>query len=107
VRVDGTDAVLGGPWPAAVGAAPGAKLELGIRPEFLGVTARAEETTLPAKLERVEDLGNYKLVTARLGPHLLKAKLPEHAPVPSGDAYLAFPPSRTLLYADDRLTRAG
>jgi len=105
VRIDGTDAVLGGRWPVAAG---GAKLELGIRPEFLGVTAEPDGTTLPASLERVEDLGNYKLVTARLGPHRLVAKLPEHAPVPSGGtAHLAFPPARTLLYADDRLTRAA
>jgi glycerol transport system ATP-binding protein len=104
VRIDGTDAVLGGRcWPVA---ADGAKLELGIRPEFLGVAAQPGETSLPASLERVEDLGNYKLITARLGPHRLVAKLPEHAPVPSGDVHLAFPPSRALLYADERLARA-
>ncbi len=56
---------------------PNARLELGIRPEFVGVTREADGTTLPAKIERVEDLGNYKLVTARLGPHAVKAKLAE------------------------------
>ena len=47
--------------------------------------AAADETTLPAQVERVEDLGNYKLVTARLGPHLLKAKLAEDARAPGRD----------------------
>ena len=79
-----------------------AKLELGIRPEFVGVT-RADETTLPAQVERVEDLGNYKLVTARLGPHTVKAKLDEDAEVPGEAAHLTFAPARTLLYADGRL----
>ena len=38
--------------------------------------AAPDGSTLPAKVERVEDLGNYKLVTARLGSHAVKAKLP-------------------------------
>ena len=68
-----------------------------------GVAAAPDETTLPAKVERVEDLGNYKLVTARLGPHLLKAKLAEDAEVPGETRASGFAPARTLLYADGRL----
>ena len=103
LRIDGTDAVLGGHWASAGAEAPNAKLELGVRPEFIAVTGRADETTLPARVERVEDLGNYKLVTARLGPHRLRAKLDEDADVPGASAHLAFTPARTLLYADGRL----
>ena len=103
VRIDGTDAVLGGHWAKAATELPQAGLELGIRPEFVGVSAVPDETTLPATVERVEDLGNYKLVTARLGPHLLKAKLDEDAQAPGDIAHLAFTPARTLLYADGRL----
>ena len=79
VRIDGTDAVLGEPWHTAAREFPSAKLELGIRPEFVGVTGHRTATTLPAEVERVEDLGNYKLVTARLGSHTVKAKLAEDA----------------------------
>ena len=65
---------------------PNAKLELGIRPGVRGRQQPApDETTLPAQVERVEDLGNYKLVTARLGPHHLKAKLAEDAAVAGRD----------------------
>ena len=103
VRIDGTDIVLGEHWARAAGEFPGAKLELGIRPEFVGVTHRGDANSLPVKVARVEDLGNYKLVTARLGPHTLKAKLAESAEVPGEDAQLTFTPARTLLYADDRL----
>ena len=103
VRIEGTDAVLGGHWHKAASEFPEAKLELGIRPEFVGVTRSTDGTTLPAKVERVEDLGNYKLVTARLGSHAVKAKLAEGAEVPSEGAHLSFRPSRTLLYADGRL----
>jgi glycerol transport system ATP-binding protein len=103
VRIDGTDAVLGEHWHKAAKEFPNAKLELGIRPEFVGVTGAADGSTLPAKVERVEDLGTYKLVTARLGSHAVKAKLAEGAEVPSEGAHLSFRPARTLLYADGRL----
>lgn len=103
VQVEGTDLILGGRWGEAGRAHPGAALELGVRPEFVRVTDAADPDSVPAALTRVEDLGNYKLVTARLGPHSLRAKLDEDAPVPIEGAHLAFTPARTLLYADGRL----
>jgi glycerol transport system ATP-binding protein len=103
VQIEGTDMLLGQHWLMAARERPGAKLELGVRPEFVGVSVAPDETTLPVDVTRVEDLGNYKLVTVRLGPHELKAKLHEQAPVPVGTAHLAFNPARTLLYADGRL----
>ena len=104
VRVEGTDLVLGGRWLEAARGHAGARLELGVRPEFVALAAAGGPAGAPAAVARVEDLGNYKLVTARLGPHEVRAKLDEDAPVPAGgDARLAFAPARTLLYADDRL----
>ncbi len=58
---------------------------------------------MPAKLVSVQDLGNFKLVKARLGPHEVTAKLPEDQPLPEGGAHLVFRPEQTRLYADDRL----
>jgi glycerol transport system ATP-binding protein len=102
--IDGTDVLLGDRWLAAARAQPtNARLELGIRPEFVGVSAAPDETTLPVRVSRVEDLGNFKLVTVRLGPHTLKAKLDEDAQVPGEMGHLSFTPARTLLYGDDRL----
>ena len=103
VRIDGTDVALGQHWAKAASEVPDASLELGIRPEFVSLAAGPDATTVPAQVERVDDLGNYKLVSARLGPHRLMAKLSEDAAVPAGAAHLAFVPARTLLYADGRL----
>jgi glycerol transport system ATP-binding protein len=103
VRIEGTDAVLGEHWLKAASEVPNARLELGIRPEFVAVRRAADATSLPAEVERVEDLGTYKLVTARVGPHAVKAKLSEDAEVPGSAAHLSFRPARTLLYADGRL----
>jgi glycerol transport system ATP-binding protein len=103
ILIEGTDVLLDDRWFAAARQQPNARLELGIRPEFVGVSPVPDETTLPVRVTRVEDLGNFKLVTVRLGPHTLKAKLDEDAHVPGETGHLSFTPARTLLYGDDRL----
>ena len=75
-------------------------LELGIRPEFVRYRASAAEGYLPAEITQVEDLGNFKILTARLGGHLVKAKVGEDIRVSGGAGWLGFPPDWTRLYAD-------
>jgi glycerol transport system ATP-binding protein len=81
----------------------GVPLEIGIRPEHLRIGSNRVNGALPAEIAMVEDLGNFKIVTAKLGRHTLKAKLPEDDPVPGDHGWLTFPPDRTRLYADGRL----
>jgi glycerol transport system ATP-binding protein len=111
VEGTGTRVELRGRAAAAVAAAgvEDRRLEVGIRPEFLGVSATPPEDGggVPARIRSVRDLGNYKLVTAALGPHTLVAKLEEDAPVPEGAAWLRFPPGRAMLYADGLLVGGG
>ena len=97
LRMPGTDMVLPG--------APGGsgKVELGIRPEHLRLAARAGERGMPAEIERIEDLGNYALVTARVGKNVLMAKVAEDAQVQTGPAFVQFPSQWTRLYADGQL----
>ncbi len=78
-------------------------LKLGIRPEFVQLKNEPEDGALPATISAVEDLGNYKIVRAKLGPEELAIKLPEEQALPSGQAYIGFPPRWTKIYADDRL----
>ncbi|WP_435101749.1 ABC transporter ATP-binding protein [Arhodomonas sp. AD133] len=105
-RVDGDAALVDGqPIPLREGAgarADGARLELGIRPEFLQL-ARGGDRGVPAQVTRVEDLGNFQIATVRFGERTLYAKLGEGEPVPSEDARLVFPREWTRLYADSRL----
>ena len=107
ITVEGTSVVLNGPVAAAGARGPaGAALELGIRPEFLGLAGSRSEGAVPGELRAVRDLGNFKLVTAGLGPHTLTAKLDEDAAVPTQrEVWLRFPPERTMLYADGELVR--
>jgi len=103
IGIDGTEIVLGGHWAAAARQHAKSRLAIGIRPEFMGVSARPRDDAVPAQLLWVQDLGNFKLVCARLGPHEVMAKLPEDQPVPTDGAHLVFQPEWTKLYADDRL----
>jgi len=78
-------------------------LKLGIRPEFVHLTDQAEDGLLPATVQAVEDLGNYKIVRVMLGSQEMAIKLPEEQSVPSEQAFVGFPPRWTKVYADDRL----
>jgi glycerol transport system ATP-binding protein len=98
-RIDGCLIALDPDYAKRAASANG-KLQLGIRPEFVRYRASAAEGYLPAEITLVEDLGNYKIVTARLGGQLLKAKVSEDMRVAGGSGWLGFPSKWTRLYAD-------
>lgn len=75
-------------------------LIVGIRPEFVGYRSSEEKDSAAVQVERIEDLGNYKIVTARLGDHQIKAKVPEDQPVSMGAGWFVFPHEQTKLYVD-------
>ena len=102
VRIGGMSLPLAHNMVTAARKAKG-DVKLGIRPEFLKLSDRPNGGTLPATIETVEDLGNYKIVHARLGDARLAVKLAEDSPIPAEQAYLSFPPRWTKIYADDRL----
>ena len=79
------------------------RLELGIRPEFVRYRSSETEGYLPVQITAVEDLGNYKLLSARLGEHGAKVKIGEGATAAEGPGWLLFPPECTRLYADGEL----
>ncbi|MFI5019974.1 MAG: ABC transporter ATP-binding protein [Dongiales bacterium] len=82
--------------------AAGGELQLGIRPEFLRCLAAPQPGAIAADIEAVEDLGNYKIVTARLSGQVMKATLPEDETVALGQGWLLLPAARTRLYAGGR-----
>jgi len=74
---------------------------LGIRPEFVQFLASATQGAVPVEIQSVEDLGNFKILTARLGQEQLMVKISEDMEISPGVGWLAFPPERTRLYADN------
>ncbi len=80
----------------------GGELALGIRPEFVGFSAIARPDAVPAQVQRIEDLGNYKIVTAQIGGQSIKAKVSEDATVTLGSCWLVLQPERARLYVDGK-----
>ncbi|MBX6321944.1 MAG: ABC transporter ATP-binding protein [Rhodospirillaceae bacterium] len=90
------------PARAHKAAAATGRVEIGIRPQFLQL-APAAAAGVPARMVGVEDLGAFRIVTARFGAHVVKVRVPEDQPVPADEAALVFPPQWTRLYVDGRL----
>jgi glycerol transport system ATP-binding protein len=101
-RVDGAGIALD-VETAALAQKAGGKIEIGIRPMFLEVHAESVENGIPAKVKSVEDQGSFKILTADMAGHTLRARLPEDQAVPSNEAWLRFPKKWTKLFADERL----
>ncbi len=79
------------------------KLEVGVRPEFLRLSHTKEDNDVQVAIETIENLGNYQIVTARLGDAPIKVKVAEGQEVPGETAYLEFTPAFTKLYVNGAL----
>ena len=101
-RVGGSSIILDGET-AAKGRKAKGKLELGIRPMYLGLHTGPGDGRVKAGVKGIEDLGSYRIAALTLAGQTLKARLPEDKPVPESEVWLAFPPKWTKLYADGRL----
>lgn len=75
--------------------APTAKLELGIRPEFVKITREG----MPVTVSKVEDVGRQKIVRANFEGHPLAAVVPEDTEIPA-DPRVTFQTAALNLYAD-------
>ncbi|GAA0570306.1 ABC transporter ATP-binding protein [Caenispirillum bisanense] len=103
-RVDGALATVGShqvPLRGGYRALPqGAKTEIGVRPEFVRLS---RTDGLPVQVERVDDVGRFRVVKARLDGLAVNALLPEDAEVPADGVRVHFDPQATNLYVDDHL----
>lgn len=80
----------------------GAKIEIGVRPEFVEVAAPAPGL-LSAKIERIDDLGRVRFARVRIGDVKFAAKVPNDFSVPGNTAGLVFDPAYIHVYADSLL----
>ncbi len=80
----------------------GAKIEVGVRPEFVEVAPPAPNL-LTANIERIDDLGRVRFARVRVGDTRFAAKVPSGFSVPGNNAGLVFDPSRVHVYADSLL----
>jgi glycerol transport system ATP-binding protein len=79
-----------------------AKVEVGVRPEFVEVAAPAPGL-LSAKIERIDDLGRVRFARVRIGNTKFAARVPPGFSVSGDTAGLVFDPSHVHVYADSLL----
>ncbi|WP_414931960.1 ABC transporter ATP-binding protein [Vibrio europaeus] len=107
VMFDGVEVPLSESYRHAVAQAGSNNIKIGIRPEFVHVWEKGNESALRCEVLHVEDLGTYKIVTLQLGNKQIKARLQEDQPVPEKEAYISFPEQWTMLYVDEFLVNVG
>jgi glycerol transport system ATP-binding protein len=58
---------------------------------------------LSVDVDKVEDLGNYKLLTAKMGKLTIKSKINRETEVPSSNVKLHIPAEKCCVYEGDKL----
>ncbi len=101
-RVGDAEIFLGERLAGVAGTATG-ELKLGIRPLYLEVHGKKVDQGVEARVKSVEDQGSFKILTAIMGGHPVRARLAEDEPVPQETAWLRFPTDWIRLFSDDRL----
>jgi len=84
---------------------PEGDLKLGVRPEYVALTAAGAPGALPVQVTQVQDIGTYVLVTARIGEQVLKARLaPDQAQPRAGEpAWFQVLGAHTCFYKNEEL----
>jgi glycerol transport system ATP-binding protein len=81
-------------------------LTLGVRPEFVRLVSDGEPGAVKAHLLRVQQLGNYQLVTAQCDGHVFRAKVEPHLRVGEGAVWLKLAAAETVFFSnDERIAR--
>ena len=79
------------------------KIKLGIRSEFIKIAKDKKENVISANVEKVEDLGNYKLLTAKIGSLTIKSKISRETEVPLDKVDLHIPEDKCCIYENEKL----
>ena len=96
----GSAEIVTGTDLSKVGSAP---LKLGIRSEYIRIVETKGVNTFTAQVQRVEDLGNYKLMTAVFDGYVIKVKVERDIMVPAEHVELRLPAENCCVYAADVL----
>ena len=85
---------------------PGAKIEIGVRPEFVNVAMPAPGL-LSAQIDRIDDLGRARFARLRVGDVKFAARVPVGFAVPADQVGLIFDTSHVHVYADSHLVEGA
>lgn len=102
-EVDGNRAVVAGhsiPLAAEYHAPRDARLELGVRPEFIRF-AGVSEHGIPVTLDSVDNVGRHRIAKVRLADHSMNVIVPEGQVLSATDHTVVFDKHRCGIYAND------
>ncbi len=104
-QAQGGQLQIGSQQLAAPRALPDGALRLGIRPEYLTLAPQGAPSSLPATVQKVQDIGTYCLVTLDAAGQTLKARLAPDADLPAvGDGVgLQVLGEHTCFYKNEEL----
>tara|TARA_B100001057_G_scaffold324722_1_gene324908 strand:+ start:643 stop:1728 length:1086 start_codon:yes stop_codon:yes gene_type:complete len=78
-------------------------LKLGIRSEFVKVAKEETENLVEVNIQKIEDFGNFKLLTAKMGNLTIKSKVHRETEIPSEDVKLHIPADKCCVYENSKL----
>ena len=78
-------------------------IKLGIRSEFVELHDKHIDKCISVKIDKVDDFGNFQLVSAMHGENAIKAKVKRDFAVPAGEAWMKFPVDRCCVYSNEVL----
>ena len=81
------------------------EVKLGIRSEFIKIANDQKENVITVKVSRVEDFGNFKLITAKVGGFEIKSKVEREIPISSEKLSLFLPAEKCCIYSDEKLVQ--
>jgi glycerol transport system ATP-binding protein len=102
-QVDGMRAIVDGHQIALAAdhGRPQGRVQIGVRPEFVTLTAGPEG--LPVTVRRIEDVGRHRIVRADYQGREINAIAPEGMALDADMTRAVFAPERVNVYADDWL----
>ena len=103
VTIEGHDIILDCQYAAQ---AASAKIEVGIRPEYLKL-AGPQEQGLPVKIIKIDDIGRHKIARVAVNECTFHVVMPEMSGIIGDQASLIFDTAHTNIYVDDHLIAGG
>ena len=84
---------------------PEGALQVGVRPEYLALSAPQAAGALQCRVAQVQDIGTYQMLTAQVGDHTLKARVAPEVALPAvGDSiWLQVLGEHTCFYQNEEL----
>ncbi|MEG1040275.1 MAG: ABC transporter ATP-binding protein [Pseudomonas sp.] len=86
---------------------PEARVQVGIRPEFVHLHEAPFDDAFSVEVVDIEDLGTYRILTVALQGVTLKVRLGEDRTVPAQQAWISFPAQWLMVYVNDELLEVG